>query len=169
MLAWPRTKAAINYNLMQRQRFQHTSVLMILLSIVISSCTGKKQDDYIAQLKKRLPEYDSITSMLISKYADYSSGYRTAVFPTKGKTHGDGFKILDSSITDFCEENNVSYIELDHSAKKSTNVIYYLLDNNYQYVYHGYDTSGLEMFENTRVKIVPINERWTFQYEKPNF
>jgi len=43
------------------------------------------------------------------------------------------------------------------------------LDNNYLYIYNGYDTSGQEVFENTRVRVVPINKNWTFQYEKPNF
>jgi hypothetical protein len=84
-------------------------------------------------------------------------------------TFGDGFRVFDSSINDFCNQNDISYIEVQPTAGNRAHVTYYLLDNNYQYIVNGYDTSEREMFENTRVRVVPINKKWTFQYEKPNF
>jgi len=143
--------------------------LFALLSVFFLSCSDYQQNNYIAQIKKRLPEYDSLTSILVSKYSHYSLGNHTTVYPTEGESRGDGFRVFDNSINDFCSQNDISYIKVQTTATNKANVTYYLLDNNYQYIYNGYDTSGQEVFENTRVRVVPINKKWTFQYEKPNF
>lgn len=155
---------------MLRQRF-HSRLCFIVpvLSVVILSCSEYKQNKYVAQIKQRLPEYDSLTSILVSKYSHYSTGSYTIVYPTEGESHGDGFRVFDNSINDFCNQNDISYIEVQPTSGNRANVTYYLLDNNYQYIYNGYDTSEQGMFENTRVRIMPINKDWTFQYEKPNF
>ena len=154
---------------MQRKNFQPNCVVAALLSMFVLSCSNNKQNNYIAQIKKRLPEYDSLTSILIKKYSHYSTGNHTTVYPTEGESYGDGLGVYDNSINDFCNQNGISYIEVQPTAGNRANVTYYLLDNNFQYIYNGYDTSEQEMFENTRVRVIPINKKWTFQYEKPNF
>ena len=154
---------------MRRQRFQHNYGLVVLLSVVILSCSHYEQNNYVAQIKIRLAEYDSLTSFLVSRYSQSSTGNRTIVYPTDGESQGDGVRMFDNSINDFCKQNDISYIEVQPTSGNRANVTYYLLDNNYQYIYNGYDTSESEVFENTRVRVVPINKKWTFQYEKPNF
>jgi hypothetical protein len=166
----PWTLAAINDNPMRQLKFRSGICFLFgLLSVFILSCSDYQQNSYVAQIKKRLPEYDSLTSILISKYSHYSLGNHTTVYPTEGESRGDGFRMFDNSINDFCKQNDIDYIEVQPTAGNKANVTYYLLDNNYQYIYNGYDTSGQEVFENTSVRVVPINKKWSFQYEKPNF
>lgn len=152
---------------MLRQQFNLLSFLeVILLSTFFCSCLSNKQNKYVDQLKDQLHIYDSVNSTLIAKYSNYSLGNNTIIYPSEKASYGDGFRVFDSSLKRFCKQNDINYIQIQST---SSSVVYFLSDNNYQYIYDSNGTGDKEIFENTRVRVVPVNDNWRFQYEKPNF
>lgn len=148
-------------------------LLLYLIGIFLCSCTRSRQERYVTQLKKHLPTYDSLTAVLISKYAARSAERPTIIYPAGKEGAGDHFRIYDTSIHSFCRQNEISYIQV-HSGEESANeqavdVTYYLSDPDFQYLFHSKGFDDNAPFENTRVRIVPVNNNWQFQYEKPNF
>ena len=142
----------------------------MLLCVIISSCSDCKKNKYVEQVRSQLKTYDSVTLVLIAKYSKYSlGGGFTVVYPSAQPNHNDGYRVFDYSINDFCAQNDISRIEVQPTAENKANVTYYLSDPNCRYIYNGYNKFHQETFENTKVRVVSINEKWTFLYEKPNF
>ena len=154
-------------------KLQFSYLVAVVILIVFCSCSGGNQSHYVNQLKENLSAYDSITLSLISKYSKHSITNTTTVYPSEVPKNGDNNRVYDTSINLFCKQNNINYIEVQTDRSRDENhkpgVTYYLLDNNYQYIFNDKGQTRTASFENTRVRIVPINNKWTFQYEKPNF
>lgn len=148
-------------------------LLLYLIGIFLYSCIKSRQDRYISQLKMDLPTYDSLTAVLISKYAARSVERPTIIYPAEKDRAGDHFRIYDTSIHSFCHQNDISYIQVQAGEAsengQAADVRYYLSDPNFQYLFHSQGFEHNAPFENTRVRIVPINNNWQAQYEKPNF
>ena len=156
---------------MQRHCFNNIQIAsVVLLSVLLCSCSDYKQKKYVAQFKSTLPIYDSLTSVLVAKYLNYSLTSYTIICPSEEERFGNGITLFDTSINNFCNQNDISYIEVRKGLTDSAiTVTYFLSDNHYQYVFEKIGTIHNENFENTRVEIIPINNKWVFQYEKPNF
>lgn len=154
-------------------KLQRSFLITVITLIGFCSCSDRSQDHYISQLKENLSSYDSITLALISKYSKHSITNTTTIYPADIPKNGDYNRVYDTSIYLFCEQNDINYIEVqtdhDKEEKNKPSVTYFLLDNNYQYIFNEQGQTNNAIFENTRVKVVPINKKWTFQYEKPNF
>ena len=153
-------------------KLQCNFLITAMILILSYSCSGRKQNHYVNQLKENLPVFDSITLALISKYSKQSITHTTTVYPSKVPKNSY-YSVYDTSINLFCEQNDINYIEVktihDKEQKNKPDVRYFLSDNNYQYIFNNKEQPDTAIFENTRVRIVPVNNKWTFQYEKPNF
>ena len=155
---------------MERQYIRFILYFLIcLLSVLHFSCSDYKQSKYVARIKKNITEFDSVTATLLAKYSSHSLGSITVVYPSEQSTYSNDSRVFDTSINNFCNKHDITYIQIQSVAENMVDVTYYMSNTNYQYIYNGRDKSDRKIFENTRVRIVPINERWTFQYEKPNF
>jgi hypothetical protein len=145
---------------MKKKLFNLVSFFILsLLSVFCFSCSGYKQNKYVNQIKKHLPVYDSINSSLIAKYSNSPWINSTIIYPSKTERQ-EYLRIFDASINNFCSENDISYIEIERNVQLS--VTYFLSDNNYQHIFDNKGTHHKEIFENMRVRIVPINDKWTF-------
>jgi hypothetical protein len=159
---------------MEKNRIRYKPLVFVALLLVsIYSCSGYKQDKYVDQIKKKLSVYDSVNSILIAKYSSRSVGNSTLIYPSREGLSAHYFRIYDSSIYNFCTENDIGYIRIYSAVRDSlsgaVDITYYLEDPNYQYIYQSVGIRKSEVFENTRVLVIPITKNWTFQYEKPNF
>jgi hypothetical protein len=147
------------------------NVLLIIFACLISC--GSRKVKYLNQLRDNLETFDGLNATIVNRYRYLFVGkdslLELEIYPHK-KLHGNFSRLYDSSIYDFCNRYDINAISLKlNNNETSDAIIYFIWDNNIQYLYNSKGIPGNTGFENTRVWIVPINNHWQFLYEKPQW
>ena len=85
----------------------------------------------MARIKKNITEFDCVTATLIAKYSNHSLGSITVVYPSEQSTYSNDSRVFDTSINNFCNKHDITYIQIQSVAGNMVDVTYQMSDTNY--------------------------------------
>jgi hypothetical protein len=157
------------------RKYHYTFFLIAssLILFILSSCLKYRQDNYVKQIRQNLQVYDSINAALINRYAHRAPNDITLIYPADKQTDPTWNAFYDLSINAFCLDNKIKWIEVysttDGERSENLTVSYFLSERNHRYVFQNNGAMHKKKFENTRILVIPIDNRWTFEYVKPQW